>query len=98
MSRLINEALSQELKASIILFRRLLDEQQLVNNHDFPNDATGIAISYGIYDPLANLGFAAIGASCEMPDFAVDVIELWWRQRLSLTCFKYRLAYQRCNL
>ena len=70
----------------------------LVNDHDSSSNATGIAISYGICDSLDNFGFAAIGASCEMPDFAVDVIELWWRQRLSLTCFKYRLAYQRCNL
>jgi hypothetical protein len=52
----------------------------LVNDHDFPNDAVGMAILYGIYDTEANLGFVAVGRSYETPAFAVDGIALWWKR------------------
>ncbi len=52
----------------------------LVNDHDFPNDAVGIAILYGIYDTEANRGFVAVGSSYETPAFAVDAIALWWKR------------------
>ncbi len=55
------------------------EEPQLVNDHDFRSDAEGIAISYGIYDTLNNLGFVVVGTSHETPAFAVDAIELWWK-------------------
>ena len=50
-----------------------------VNDHDFRSDATGMAVPYGIYEPLANLGFAVIGTHRETPSFAVDAIALWWK-------------------
>jgi Rhodopirellula transposase DDE domain len=50
----------------------------LVNDHDFLNDAVGMAVLYGIYDTEANRGFVAVGTSCETPSFAVDSIALWW--------------------
>jgi hypothetical protein len=49
---------------------------QLVNDHDFRSDAQGVAIPYGIYDTLANLGFVVVGTSHETPAFAVDAVEL----------------------
>ena len=52
---------------------------QLVNDHDFRSDAQGIAIPYGIYDTLANIGYVMIGTSYETPAFAVDAVELWWK-------------------
>ena len=52
---------------------------QLVNDHDFPSDAKGRAIPYGIYDPAKNQGFVAMGTSHETPAFAVDAIALWWK-------------------
>ncbi len=53
---------------------------RLVNDHDFLNDAVGMAVSYGIYDTEANRGFVAVGTSYETPAFAVDSIALWWNR------------------
>jgi hypothetical protein len=53
-------------------------EPQPVLDHDFPSDAVGRAIPYGIYDPGKNRGFVAVGTSHETPAFAVDAITLWW--------------------
>ena len=52
----------------------------LVNDHDFLNDAVGMSVPYGIYDPEANRGFVAVGTSYETPSFAVDSIALWWKR------------------
>jgi hypothetical protein len=53
---------------------------QRVNDHDFLNDAVGMAVSYGIYDTEANQGFVAVGTSSETPAFAVESIALWWKR------------------
>ena len=52
---------------------------ELVKDHDFPSEAEGRAIPYGIYDPLANTGTVFVGATADTPAFAVDCIEKWWR-------------------
>ena len=49
-----------------------------VNDHDFPSDAIGKAIPYGIYDVAANLGTVYVGTSHDTSEFAVDSIETWW--------------------
>ena len=51
-----------------------------VKDHDFSSDAVGMAIPYGIHDTEANLGFVAVGTSCETPAFAVEAIALWWKR------------------
>ena len=43
---------------------------ELVNDHDFPSDAEGRAIPYGIYDPRANAGTVFVGQT-DTPAFAV---------------------------
>lgn len=53
-------------------------EPRRVKDHDFPSDAEGVAILYGIHDTQANKGFVAVGTSHETPAFAVDAIVLWW--------------------
>lgn len=50
-----------------------------VNDHDFPNDANGKAVPYGIYDTVANFGFVVVGTSRETPAFVVDALDLWWK-------------------
>ena len=50
----------------------------LVNDHDFPSMAEGKAISYGIYDVLANRGSVFVGTSRETPGFTSDAIQRWW--------------------
>jgi hypothetical protein len=54
-------------------------EPVLVNDHDFPSEALGKAIPYGIYDIQANLGTLLVGTSRETAEFAVDAVEMWWR-------------------
>ncbi len=49
-----------------------------VKDHDFPSDANGKAIPYGIYDIHANRGTVFVGTSRDTPRFAVDSIEAWW--------------------
>jgi hypothetical protein len=46
---------------------------------DFPSDADGKAIPYGVYDSAQNLGFLGIGTSHETAEFAVNVIRAWWQ-------------------
>ena len=55
-------------------------EPELVDVHDFPSDAVGKAIPYGIYDVGANDGFVSVGVDHDTPVFAVTSIEAWWRQ------------------
>jgi Rhodopirellula transposase DDE domain len=56
------------------------DEPELVDVHDFPNDAVGKAVPYGIYDVGANDGFVNVGIDHDTPVFAVTSIATWWRR------------------
>ncbi len=47
---------------------------------DFPNDAQGKAIPYGIYDVRHNVGHVVVGTSHETAEFAVNAIRRWWRK------------------
>jgi hypothetical protein len=49
-----------------------------VNVHDFPQDAVGRAVPYGIYDLRHNEGYVYVGTSADTSEFAVDAICLWW--------------------
>jgi hypothetical protein len=42
----------------------------LVNDHDFLSQASGVGISYGIYDPPHNRGTICVGISHDTPAFA----------------------------
>lgn len=53
-------------------------EAKEVFDHDFPSDAKGKAIPYGIYDTQKNKALVVVGTSSETPEFAVDAIEQWW--------------------
>ena len=55
-------------------------EPDLVDVHDFADDAVGKAIPYGIYDIAANDGFVSVGTDHDTPVFAVVSIEAWWKQ------------------
>lgn len=45
--------------------------------HDFPSDALGVALLYGIYDIAGNRGTMVVGTSHDTPAFAVDATGLW---------------------
>ncbi len=55
-------------------------EPELVDVHDFPTDAVGKAIPYGVYDVAANDGFVSVGVDHDTPVFAVTSIDAWWKQ------------------
>jgi len=47
--------------------------------HDFPQDATGKAVPYGVYDMGRNEAWVSVGRSHDTPQFAVASIRRWWR-------------------
>ena len=47
---------------------------------DYPSNADGVAIPYGIYDVSWNDGFVVVGTSHQTPEFAVGAIRRWWVQ------------------
>lgn len=52
-------------------------EAERVLAHDFPSLAQGVALPYGIYDPVANTGAVIVGTSHDTSESAVDAIETW---------------------
>jgi hypothetical protein len=51
-----------------------------VLDSDYPKDALGMAIPYGIYDVGRNHGYVVVGTSKQTPEFALNSITRWWRQ------------------
>lgn len=62
-------------------------EPEQVDAHDFPSDAIGRAVPYGLYDIQHNRGVVYVGQSADTPTFAVDNIVRW--------CETERLIYFR---
>ena len=56
------------------------DQPELTDVHDFPSDAIGKAIPYGVYDVADNSGFVNVGTDHDTPVFAVTSIETWWER------------------
>src|SRR5205823_5891272 len=54
-------------------------EPTVVNVHDFPGDALGRAVPYGVYDLTNNRGLVYLGTSGDTPAFAADAIAAWWQ-------------------
>jgi transposase len=46
--------------------------------HDFPHDAIGKAIPYGVYDMARNEAYVNVGRDHDTPTFAVASIRRWW--------------------
>jgi hypothetical protein len=53
-------------------------QAEIVNVHDFREDADGRAVPYGLYDLVHNEGYVVVGTSADTSEFAVDVICMWW--------------------
>ncbi|MGE5374771.1 MAG: ISAzo13-like element transposase-related protein, partial [Bacteroidota bacterium] len=45
---------------------------------DFPSDAKGKAVPYGIYDVGYNEGYMVVGVSHETAEFVRNAIQRWW--------------------
>jgi len=50
-----------------------------VRDHDFPDEETGKAIPYGVYDVAANAGWVSVGTDGDTAAFAVESIRRWWQ-------------------
>ncbi|SEN36430.1 Rhodopirellula transposase DDE domain-containing protein [Stigmatella aurantiaca] len=50
-----------------------------VNVHDFPQEALGKAIPYGIFDMSRNEAWVSVGRDHDTPAFAVASIGQWWK-------------------
>lgn len=57
-------------------------EPEQVNIHDFPSQALGRAVPYGIYDQQHNRGTVYVGQSADTPTFAVDNLLHWCQTEL----------------
>jgi hypothetical protein len=53
-------------------------EPERVRVHDFPSDAVGKAIPYGVYDMARNEAWVSVGRDHDTPAFAVASIRQWW--------------------
>jgi hypothetical protein len=49
-----------------------------VQVHDFPSQAVGKAIPYGVYDMARNDAWVSVGRDHDTPTFAVASIRQWW--------------------
>ena len=56
------------------------DMPELVDVHDFPSDAVGKAIPYGVLDVAGNSAFVNVGTDHDTPVFAATSIAAWWRR------------------
>jgi hypothetical protein len=54
-------------------------EVREVNMYDFPGQARGRAIPYGIYEVGRNRGYVSVGVAPDPPGFAGAAIRAWWR-------------------
>jgi hypothetical protein len=51
-----------------------------VLDHDFPSQAGGTAIPYGIYDVGRNTGYVVVGTDHDTAAFAVASLRRWWKE------------------
>jgi DDE family transposase len=50
-----------------------------VSTYDFPSDADGKAIPYGVYDVTGNSAWVSVGIDHDTSVFAVATIQKWWQ-------------------
>ncbi|MCE7979591.1 MAG: ISAzo13 family transposase [Caldilinea sp. CFX5] len=55
-------------------------DPECVNVHDFPSQATGTAIPYGVYDLAENEAWVSVGISHDTAEFAVATIRTWYQE------------------
>ena len=58
--------------------RTYRQKQKDVLESDYPSNADGVEIPYGIYDTARNKGFVIVGISHQTPEFAAACIRRWW--------------------
>jgi hypothetical protein len=56
-----------------------------VRVYDFVDKALGKANPYGVYDPLANVGWVSVGVDHDTAEFAVETLRRWWEKMGAFT-------------
>lgn len=55
-------------------------QPERVSTYDFPSQAEGKAIPYGVYDLGQNTGWVSVGTDHDTAEFAVATLGQWWQQ------------------
>ena len=55
-------------------------EPEKVKAYDFPSEAEGKAIPYGVYDMTQNKGWVSVGVDHDTSEFAAETIKRWWKK------------------
>jgi len=50
-----------------------------VNDHDFRSQGLGMAVPFGVYDPVQNRGAVFVGTSHDTAQFAAENVARWWQ-------------------
>ncbi len=53
---------------------------ETVRVYDFVDKALGKANPYGVYDPVANVGWVSVGVDHDTAEFAVETLRRWWEK------------------
>jgi Rhodopirellula transposase. len=61
-------------------------EPEKVKVYDFPSDAEGKAIPYGVYDITKNKGWVSVGIDHDTSEFAANTIKTWWT-KMGKSCY-----------
>jgi len=51
-----------------------------VRTHDFVDKVLGKVNPYGVYDPVANVGWVSVGVDHDTAEFAVETLRRWWEK------------------
>jgi hypothetical protein len=51
-----------------------------VRTHDFMDKTLGKVNPYGVYDPVANVGWVRVGVDHDTAEFAVETLRRWWER------------------
>jgi len=51
-----------------------------VRVYDFVDKTLGKANPYGVYDPVANVGWVSVGTDHDTSEFAVETLRRWWEK------------------
>ena len=53
-------------------------QPELVRVYDFVDQQLGKGLPYGVYDPIANVGWVSVGSDHDTAAFAVATLRRWW--------------------
>ena len=51
-----------------------------VRTYDFVDKVLGKVNPYGVYDPVANIGWVSVGVDHDTAEFAVETLRRWWEK------------------